>query len=112
MNRARPSPPAVVAAPQSTSNQANARPISSKTRRLPRATATLARSNAAAGSRICQTDASGASSGTLAPSLPASVATWLAARSASGDDRNAASAARWRSSLRIVRPACFEAHVA
>ena len=38
--------------------------------------------------------------------------TSLAAPVAAGEVRNAASSARWMSSLRIVRPACFDAHVA
>ena len=45
--------------PSSTSNRANSRPISAKTRRFPRAMAALARSSAAAGSMTSQTEASG-----------------------------------------------------
>ena len=62
--------------------------------------------------RLSKRTASESLTGMFAPNRLACVATSLAARAAAGDDRNAASRLRWRSSFRIVRPACFDAHVA
>ena len=81
-------------------------------RRLPRAIAALARFSAAAGSTARQTAAGKSPTGIFAPNRLACVVTSLAARATAGDDRNAASRLRWRSSFRIVRPACFDAQVA
>ena len=96
----------VASGPHSTSKRANSRPISSNTLRLPRATAALARSSAAAGSTTFQTNASDSLTGMFAPNRLACVVTSLAAIAAVGDDRNAVSRLRCRSSFRIVvRPA-------